>query len=34
MESNPLHRMSPELPEELAARVNRHLPLEKKEFAR
>ncbi len=34
MESNPLHRMSPELPEEFAARVNRHLPLEKKEFAR
>lgn len=34
MESNPLHRMSPELPDELAARVNRHLPLEKKESAR
>jgi acetolactate synthase I/II/III large subunit len=25
MESNPLHRMSPDLPEDVAARVTRHL---------
>lgn len=34
MESNPLHRMSPDLPEELATRVLRHLPLEHKELTR
>jgi len=34
MESNPLHRMSPDLPEEVEARVFRHVPLEKKELTR
>lgn len=34
MESNPLHRMSPDLPQELAERVLRHLPLEQKELTR
>lgn len=34
MESNPLHRMSPELPDELAARVLRHLGTEQKELTR
>jgi len=34
MESNPLHRMSPDLPEEVAARVFQYLPVEKKEFTR
>jgi acetolactate synthase-1/2/3 large subunit len=28
MESNPLHRMTPDLPEPLAARVMRHLPMD------
>ncbi len=34
MESAPLHRMSPDLPEALAKRVLRHLPLEQKELTR
>jgi len=34
MESNPLHRMSPDLPEDVEARVFRHVPLEKKELTR
>lgn len=34
MESNPLHRMSPDLPDELAARVLRHLVTEQKEPTR
>ncbi|NTW39723.1 MAG: thiamine pyrophosphate-binding protein [Cellulomonadaceae bacterium] len=34
MESNPLHRMSPDLPEELASRVFRHLSLKQKEHTR
>jgi acetolactate synthase I/II/III large subunit len=32
MESNPLHRMSPDIPDDLAARVFRYLPLEQKEL--
>jgi len=34
MESNPLHLMSPDLPDDVARRVFTHLPLDKKEFAR
>ena len=34
MESNPLHRMSPELPEELAERVLRHVGKQKEENVR
>jgi len=34
MESNPLHRVSPEIPAELAARVFQYLPLEQREFTR
>ena len=34
MESNPLHRMSPDIPADLAARVLQCLPLEQKEFTR
>ncbi|MBU4335797.1 MAG: thiamine pyrophosphate-binding protein [Actinobacteria bacterium] len=34
MESNPLHRMSPDLPDELAIRVLRHLGTEQKELTR
>ena len=34
MESNPLHRMTPDLPEELANRVLRHAATQKKEHAR
>ena len=32
MESNPLHRMSPEIPAELAVRVFQYLPIEQKEL--
>lgn len=34
MESNPLHLMSPDLPDDLARRVFTHLPLNQKELAR
>ena len=34
MESNPLHRMSPDIPADLAARVLQYLPLEQREFTR
>ncbi len=32
MESNPLHRMTPDLPDDIARRVFTHLPLEQKEL--